>query len=317
MLVLGGTGWLGREIVRQAIDSGAHVTCLARGESGPVAEGARLVRADRRSPDAYDSVMGDWDDVIELSHDPQLVGPALDALASRARHWTLVSTVSVYGRNDEPDADESAAVLQPRDLSEYADAKVAAERASSELLDDRLLIARPGLIAGPGDPSDRFGYWPARLSRRGPTLVPTTAGRFVQAIDVADLSAWIVRAGRDGLSGRINAVGEVVPMQDFLTAAVSVTGYDGELVSVVDDELLAQDVRYWAGPRSLPLWLPLTDAAFAQRSGAAFVASGGTLRSVDQLLSRVHADEHARGVDRERRSGLSTLEEQDVLRALR
>ena len=317
VLVLGGTGWLGREIVHQAIASGADVTCLARGESGPVVAGARLARSDRRSTEAYDSVMGDWDDVIELSHDPQLVGPALDALADQTEHWTLVSTVSVYARNDEPDADESAAVLQPQDLSEYADAKVAAERASSERLGDRLLIARPGLIVGPGDPSDRFGYWPARLSRQGPTLVPTTAARFVQAIDVADLAAWTVRAGRDGLNGTINAVGEVVPMQEFLRECVEVTGYDGELVGVDDDELLAQDVRYWAGPRSLPLWLPLTDTAFAQRSGAAFVASGGTRRPIGETVSRVHADEVVRGIDRERRSGLTVHEEAAVLHAVR
>lgn len=317
VLVLGGTGWLGHEIVRQALDDGADVTCLARGESGPVADGARLVRADRRSLEAYDTVGGQWDEVVELSHDPQLVGPALDAVAPRAGHWTLVSTVSVYSRNDEPDADESAAVVQPRDLSEYADAKIAAERASLEHLGDRLLIARPGLIVGPGDPSDRFGYWPARLSRGGPVLIPTTADRFVQAIDVADLAAWIVREGSDGLTSTVNAVGEVVPMQDFFTAAVAATGHDGELISVGDDELLAHDVRYWAGPRSLPLWLPATDTAFAQRSGSAFVASGGTRRPLGDTLSRVLADELSRGLDRERRSGLTAPEEQEVLRAVR
>ena len=313
VLVLGGTGWLGREIAQRAVAEGAEVTCLARGDSGSAPDGAHLVRSDRLSAQAYDGAAGEWDDVIELSHDPRFVGPALDALASRAAHWTLVSSVSVYSRNDEPDADESAAVLEPRDTSEYADAKVAAERSSLEHLGERLLVARPGLIVGPGDPSDRFGYWSARFSRPGPVLAPTTADRFVQAIDVSDLASWIERAGRNHVSGAVNAVGEVIPLAEFLHAAAEVAGYDGEVVELSDEALLAHDVQYWAGPRSLPLWLPLSDAAFAQRSGAAYLASGGIRRSLHETLSRVHADELARGIDRERRSGLTAVDERAVL----
>ena len=126
VLVLGGTGWLGREVTRAAVESGADVVCLARGESGAVADGAELERADRLQPGAYDAVTGDWDEVVELAHAPDLVGPALDALADRAAHWTLVSTVSVYADDAEPDADESAALVEPDDLSEYGAAKVAA-----------------------------------------------------------------------------------------------------------------------------------------------------------------------------------------------
>ena len=313
VLILGGTGWLGREIARAAIAEGAAVTALARGESGAVPDGARLVRADRLRPGAYAGLAGDWDEIIELAVEPGLVGPALDALAAHAAHWTLVSSVSVYANNDSPLADETAAVVEPVDPARYADAKVAAERLSRARLRDRLLIARPGLIVGPGDPSDRFGYWPARLHRGGRAVTPETEGRFVQAIDVADLAGWIERAGRAHLIGVVNAVGAIHPLEGFLRELSAATRFRGELVSIDDAALLAGGVQYWAGPRSLPLWLPLSDAAFAQRDGAAYLASGGTHRPLRETLARTLEDEIARGLDRPRRAGLTAAEENAVL----
>lgn len=315
VLVLGGTGWLGRTVVRELLDAGTDVTCSARGTSGAVPDGARLVRADRRAPGALDGLHGDWDDVVELSSDPELVEPALDALADRAAHWTLVSTVSVYARNDEPDADESARLVEPQDPTAYADAKVRAERSSAARLGSRLLIGRPGLIVGPGDPSDRFGYWPARFCRGGRVLAPTPTERFVQVVDVADLAGWIGHAGRIGHTGVVNAVGPAVPMVEFFERTAAVADTESELVAVDDDVLLDHDVHHWAGPRSLPLWLPRSDTAFAQRSGQAFVASGGHVRPLEETLAEVLEDERARGPERPRRSGLTPAEEDAVLRS--
>lgn len=316
MLILGGTGWLGREVARAAAAGGdAEVVCLARGVSGGVPEGVRLMRADRRRPGAYEPVAGQWDEVVELSYDPDLVASALDALADRAAHWTLVSSCSVYARTDQPHADESAELVEPRDLTQYPDAKVAAERASAARLADRLLIARPGLIAGPGDPSDRFGYWPARLQRGGRVLAPRADTLHVQVIDVADLAGWIERADREGMTGAVNTIGPSCPMAEFLDAAREVCSFRGQIVEVDDDTLFAHDVRYWAGPRSLPLWLPPDHIGFSQRDTSAFRACGGTTRPLRETIARCRDDELARGLDRPRRSGLTPAEEEAVLDA--
>ena len=315
-LILGGTAWLGREIAEQLVAQGGEVTCLARGESGAVPSGVTFVRSDRRAPGAYDPVAGNvWDEIIELSYEADLVTGALEALADSTQHWTLVSSVSVYASNAEPGADEDAVLVEPSDVDDYAHAKVAAERATTEVVGDRLLIVRPGLIAGPGDMSDRFSYWVSRLAQAldHPVLVPDSHGRYVQFIDVRDLAGWLISAGHRRLTGIYNAVGNSRELSTVLMAAAQVAGYTGELIPADDDWLTAHNVNYWAGPRSLPLWLPRSDAAFAQRSRSRFLDAGGTERNLMQTLEDVLADERARGLDRERRSGLTRGEESLLL----
>jgi nucleoside-diphosphate-sugar epimerase len=315
-LILGGTAWLGREIAERLVARGEDVTCLARGESGAVPSGVTFVRSDRRVPGAYESVKGrDWDDVIELSYEADLVAGALEALADNTQHWTLVSSVSVYASNSEPGADEDATLVEPTDPENYAHAKVAAERATAEAIGDRLLIARPGLIAGPGDTSDRFSYWVSRLALapREPVLVPEVHDRAVQFIDVRDLAEWLIDAGHRGLTGVHNAVGSERELSTVLRAAAQVAGHTGDLTSANDDWLTAQNVNFWAGPHSLPLWLPRSDAGFARRSRSRYLAAGGTERSLTQTLEDVLVDERTRGLDRERRSGLTREEEHGLL----
>lgn len=319
VLVLGGTSWLGREVARQWAARGADVTCLARGVSGEAPPGATLVRADRLEPGAYDAVAhSEWDEVVEVAWEAPLVTGALEALAARAAHWTLVSSISVYARSDEPGADESAELLPGTDLEDYGHAKVAAERASAAALGDRLLVARAGLIVGPGDRSDRFGYWVGRMALAGSedVLAPTLAGRAAQVIDVEDLAAFLVLGGTTGLAAVVNATGPVLPLQGVLRVAADVAGFSGRLREATDEQLEVAEVQPWAGPRSLPLWLPAGMEGFAQRDIRRFLDAGGSPRDIRPTLERTLDDERRRGLDRERRSGLRRQEELAVLASL-
>lgn len=327
LLILGGTAWLGRELARQAAASGVAVTCLARGQSGPVADAVELVYADRSQPGAYDAVRGrSWDAVVDVSWQPDYVHGALSALAGSTSHWTYVSSGSVYADTATPGADEDAALVEPMlageaTADEYGSAKVGCEVLTSDALGgDRCLLARVGLIGGPGDPSDRLGYWVSRfaLAPTGEVLVPDEPGLLSQVIDVRDLAAFLLTCAAAGQSGPVNVVGEAHPLTDVVAASARVAGFTGRTVPVTAAWLGEHDVQPWAGPRSLPLWLPLPEyAGFGSRSDARALALGLERRSLDSTLADVLADERVRGLDRPRRAGLARVDEQDLLGQVR
>ncbi|UYN84645.1 MAG: reductase [Microcella sp.] len=320
ILVLGGTAWLGREIATQGVAAGHDVTCVARGLSGDAAPGTRFVQADRAVPGALEKIAArEWDHVIELAWDPPVVSTTLDVLADRAAHWTLVSSISVYDGDTGPGADELQPLLAPDSDGDYGTQKSHAETLSAAALGERLLTVRPGLIVGRGDSSDRFGYWPARFALAAvdgrPVLAPPTADAWVQCIEAVDLAAFTLHAATDARTGPVDATGLPVLLAEVLDACATAAGFDGERRTADADWLVEHDVQYWAGPRSLPLWLPAEMTGFAQRDTARFRSWGGATRPLAETAARVLADELERGLERERRSGLTRADELALLNA--
>jgi 2'-hydroxyisoflavone reductase len=361
ILVLGGTAWLGREIARAAVSRGHEVTCVARGESGEVPDGLTLVRADRDHEDGLAAVATStstssstsastsstepWDAVIDVSRQPGQVRRAVRDLAASGL-YIFVSTGNVYAEQNLTEqnatgADEDAPLLDPLEadvmesMVDYGQAKVACERA---VLDgfgpERSLIARSGLIGGPGDLSGRTGYWPVRFahpsSSDGAVLVPGDRELSTQMIDVRDLAMWLVSAAEgdaDGTSndasgtnaarGIMNAMGDRVSLGDHLATARAVAGHIGPLVAAGTEWLVRHGVEEFAGAKSLPLWLSDPDwRGFMARSNARAKAAGLTLRPLAETFADVLAWELEGGMEQPHGAGLTAAEERELLAEL-
>lgn len=330
LLVLGGTSWLGGAVAEAALNSDHEVTCLARGVSGGVPTGAELVAADRWTTDAYAGLDGRrWDAAVEVSWQPALVRDAVSVLRDRVDHWVYVSSISVYDSSVPGAGDEEDTTLEPLPDSGtaevsgevYGEAKVTCERELRDLLDDaRLLVARAGLIVGYGDRSDRFGYWPGRFAAgtgRPDVLVPPMATP-VQGIDVADLAPWLVAVARARVAGTLDVVGPRHTLADVVHASQRLArGAAFRTHEVDEDRLTEAGVRPWAGPDSLPLWLPRDAWGMASRHGDRARAAGLTHSALADTAARALRWEVEQGLDRPRRAGLTPEREAELIGRLR
>ncbi len=318
LLILGGTAFLGPALIEVAKAKGHSITTFNRGKTekriGSI-DGIEKLFGNRdpqkRSDDADpQSPMGltqieeaiaggqKWDAVIDTSgYVPRVVQASASLLAKACKHYVFISTVSVYSRNDEPNADERAetgALDDPKneDFQNpqwYGPLKAACERAAEEAMPGKVTNIRPGFIVGPGDPTDRFTYWPVRAQEGGEMLWPGSEGDPVQFIDVRDLAAFVIACIERSTVGVFNATGPSMQSDKPLTvgelaaACAALAPKDAPLKPVWAswDFLQAQQ-----GVNTTVLIPPQGEASgFHRRSYAKALAAGLQLRSATQTCA--------------------------------
>ncbi|MDF2706870.1 NAD-dependent epimerase/dehydratase family protein [Nonomuraea muscovyensis] len=259
LLVLGGTEFVGRAFVDEALALGGDVTVFNRGTHEPP-PGVTALRGDRSAPGGLAAIeRGEWDVVVDTwSWAPSAVRDSARLLAGRAGHYVYVSSRSVHGYPAPAGADESAPVVaaspDDEDAADYSRAKTGGELAAVAAFGDRALLARAGLILGPYENIGRLPWWLTRVARGGPVLAPGPDDLGLQLIDVRDLASWCLSAAGRGLGGAYNVVSPpgFTTTRELLESCVRVTGSDAELRWLDAETILAAGVRPWS---DLPVWI--------------------------------------------------------------
>lgn len=248
ILVLGGTSFVGRAVVELALSQGHRLTLFSRGRTGgELFPDVERRTGDRGTGDYAALTAGTWDAVVDVSaYVPRHVRQASDALGERvARRYLFISTGSVYdvaGAGPDALTEDSPRLAPERGTEEvtgetYGGLKVACEDDAVARWAGRATIVRPGIVAGPYDPSDRFTYWVRRAARGGRVAVPGRLDQPVQVVDSRDLAALVVALLDDDRAGTYNAVGPAEPttLGDLVSTCARATGSTVELVAVPVD----------------------------------------------------------------------------------
>ncbi|MGW3803414.1 NAD-dependent epimerase/dehydratase family protein [Streptomyces clavifer] len=328
ILMLGGTEFVGRAVTEAALSRGSQVTVFHRGRHAPP-PGALALIGDRTTGAAGLAALteGTWDLVVDTwSGAPSAVRDAAGLLAGRAGHFTYVSSRSVYAHPAAPGLTEEGPLVAGASPDagagvSYALAKRGGELAALEAFGDRALLARAGLILGPGENVGRLPWWLNRTARGGPVIAPGPRDSGLQFIDARDLADWLLDAAAEGLGGAYNTVSPPghASMGELLDACVQVTGSRAELRWTDPDDLLAAGVEPWT---DLPVWLPageLRDTLYRGDTRKAH-AAGLRCRPVGETVADTWAWLCERGGVAPRRPdrpalGLDTLTEAKLLAA--
>ena len=181
LLVIGGTHFVGRAMVEDAVERGHDVTVFHRGpaepEGFPAVEhlhgdrdggldplrGRTLGRGDRHM--RLRPARG-----ARLRATPRRRGRdlrvRLDALRLSGRRATRLQ------RGESRRASRRSPTPRRSRRSRTDRLKVACELEAQDAFPGRCLVVRPGYIVGPHDPSDRFTYWVRRAGVGGRMLAP-------------------------------------------------------------------------------------------------------------------------------------------------
>lgn len=270
ILILGGTSFLGPHQIAYAMSRGHSISTFTRGKTIPTIYTDLYKNVEPLIGDRNDNLTalenGEWDVVIDNSgHNAEWTKKSAALLKDKAGIYLYTSSTGVYYPYLGSDIDEKTKLLlkEPEDIVDE-DLKMeygyGVMKANSEIEtikafgQDRSIIVRPTYMMGPADKSDRFIYWPIRLSRGGEIMVPGKSNDLVQYIDVRDVAEWMIRLAEEKLAGTYNAVGpkNSQSIHEFINHASEAFDVESTFVNIDDYEFLQENNVHYIVPWIMP-----------------------------------------------------------------
>jgi 2'-hydroxyisoflavone reductase len=194
-LVIGGTLFIGRALVRRLLERGDEVTILHRGKHNPFGSSVQEVHCDRNDTDAISKVTrdGHYDLVFDNVYDWQRgttaaqVEAAATSCGDSLHRYVYTSSVAAYGSGLNQAEDD--ALAEPDDEDSYCRNKAETERMLFRLHKEQGLpvaTLRPPYLYGPENPFYREQFFWDRLLAGRPIILPSDGTRLMQFVLVED-----------------------------------------------------------------------------------------------------------------------------------
>jgi 2'-hydroxyisoflavone reductase len=326
LLILGGTGFIGPHLTQEALRRGWQVTHFNRGKrDADGVPGVETLLGDRKGQ--LDALRGrKWDAVVDnTGYIPKFVKMSAELLAPNVAYCLFISSISAYASFAQPN-DENSATGKLADPEfeqvtndSYGPMKALCEQYSLAAFKDRASIVRPGYIVGPLDGTDRFTYWPVRMTRGGEMLAPGTPADPVQIIDVRDLTTWMMKLVEARTTGLYNAISPagMFTMGDIIKASQRAAPEAGTQVTWVNEDFLGSvwkpeelDLPPWSAMKGDMAGASLTAGARARASGLKIRPMQDTVRDTLAWFRTLPAERQAKF-----RAGLDPQKEVETLKA--
>ncbi|MFI6292085.1 NAD-dependent epimerase/dehydratase family protein [Nonomuraea sp. NPDC050790] len=329
VLVIGGSAFLGRAIVQEALGRGHEVTTFNRGRTGPDLPGVEAVHGDREvTADLERLVDGrTWDLVVDSSgYVPKVVGESVRLLSGRAATYAFISTISAFKNFPAEHTSEQSPLFDCApdagpEAGDYGVLKAGCERAVEQGFEGNALIIQPGLILGPYENVARLPWWLTRISKGGRTLAPGDPAQPMQLIDARDIAVFTLDQAEKGVADRFIVTGPAgnTTYGEWLEMCKRETGSDAEFVWIPDDFLIEHEAGIWM---ELPLWAPAqpdmanfwtASTAKAEAAGLRSRPVAETVRDTWEWLRHIPEDQRVFGA--KYAHGMAPEKEQAILAA--
>lgn len=247
ILILGGTRFFGKRLVRLLLDEGFKVTIATRGntsdEFGDQVERIQLDRNDKTSLMKAVEAGQEWDTVFDnICYSPQAAKDACEVFQGKVRRYILTSTLSVYDpaprKHKENDVNPYIypVTLGGKDDFSYGEAKRLAEAVFLQQADFPVAAVRFPIVLGEDDYTGRLEFHIDHIKQGQPIGIPNLKAEmcFISSGEAASFLAWL---RKQRVEGAINACSQgVVKLSELIGWIEKETGKKAVIAKQVRDE---------------------------------------------------------------------------------